>query len=65
MPLCKYTEYMTFNPDEFTARRLSVLLALIKQRLELKINIFDQESSRESVLKPKVCGMATICKHMN
>lgn len=56
---------MAFNPDEFTAHRLSVLLALIKQRLEFKINFFDQESSRESVLKPKVCGMATLCERMN
>lgn len=64
-PLCKYIEYMAFNPGGLTARRLSVLLALIKQWLEYKINFFDQKSSLEFALKPKVCGMVVICEHMN
>lgn len=64
-PLCNYIEYMAFNPGGLTARRLSVLLALIKQWLEYKINFFDQKSSLEFALKPKVCGMVVICEHMN
>lgn len=60
-PLCKY---MAFNPG-LTARRLSVLLSLTKQWLEYKINFFDQKSSLEFALKPKVCGMVVICEHMN
>lgn len=56
---------MAFNPGGLTARRLSVLLALIKQWLEYKINFFDQKSSLEFALKPKVCGMVVICEHMN